>query len=553
MVNCREIAVSEEYADFIVNFVGSEPEVLEQFGAECYQRISSFYGTIYRPLADIEQVSLENYEYNTIPALYGLSEADIRIRERDTEAALEQAGIYRLQNQPALRLRGQGCLVAFVDTGINIEDEAFRFSNGDTRIMRIWDMTDDSGVPPLGIAYGSEYDEDDINDLLRQESTKIQYPGHDEVSHGNILARIAAGNGGAVPDSRIVVVKLKPAKKYLRDFHMIREDAVAYQENDIMLAVNYIKDVALQLDMPVSLCIALGTNSRSHDGRSALSYILDSFSNVLSSVVSVAGGEEGNKQLHVRGGNTSSIGGGGLTGGKRLENVEMRVDERQKSVVVHIWGANPQVFSVGITSPTGEIIPEIPARVGRSETYSLLFEGTRVTVEYDLTEGDSGDELIIIRFQNITAGIWKLQVYGEGRFDAYLPLNQFIYDNTYFIESEPDTTIIDPAYARQPITSVSYNPSSGALYIGEGRGFARNGHVKPDIASPLSVAVLTGAATQLLNWGNKSENVEELENADIKSYLIRGAIRTEEQFYPNPEWGYGKLDVYNAFEVLRGN
>lgn len=570
MPDCKSIAVSEDYADFIVNFVGSEPEVLEQFGAVCYQRISSYYGTVYRPLEDIEELSLKNYEYNTIPALYGLSESDIRVRQRDLESALEQAGIYRLQNQPALRLRGQGCLVAFVDTGINIEDNAFRFSNGDTRIIRMWDMTDDSGMPPLGIAYGSEYDEDDINRLLKQAASEehngttsienssaagtMQFPCHDDIEHGNILAKIAAGNDGAVPECSIIVVKLKPAKKYLRDFHMIRDDIPAYQENDIMLAVNYVKDVALQLNMPVSLCIALGTNSRSHDGRSALSYILDSFTSVSSAVASVAGGEEGNKQLHVRGGSGNNRDRQNETDeGQRLESVEMRVDERQKGVAVHLWGANPQIFSVGIISPTGEVIPRIPARLGRSETYSLLFEGTTITIEYDLAERDSGDELILIRFHKPTAGIWKIQVYGEGRFDAYLPLNQFIYDQTYFLTPEPDTTIIDPAYARRPITAVTFNPSSGALYVAEGRGFARNGYVKPDIAAPLSVAVLVGAATQLLNWGIKSKNVEAVENADIKSYLIRGAIREAGQMYPSTQWGYGKLDAYNAFEVLRGN
>lgn len=569
MSECGNIAVSDNYADFIVNFVGSEPEILEKFGAVCYQRISSYYGTIYRPLEDIEELSLKNYEYNSIPALYGLSESDIRVRFRDTEDALEQAGIYRLQNQPLLRLRGQGCLVAFVDTGINIEDEAFRYSNGDTRIMRMWDMTDASGMPPLGIAYGSEYDEEAINMLLRRDSsdadsdldtseatmsTRTSYPGHDDVEHGNILAKIAAGNDGAVPDSRIIVVKLKPAKKYLRDFHMIRDDALAYQENDIMLAVNYIKDVALQLDMPVSLCLALGTNSRSHDGRSALSYILDSFTSVSSAVVSIAGGEQGNKQLHVRGGSEdNNTRQSEMNDGQRLENVEMRVDERQNGVVVHIWGATPQVFSVGIISPTGETIPRIPARIGRSDTYELLFEGTTVTIEYDLAEMYTGDEMIIIRFDRPTAGIWKIQVYGEGRFDAYLPISQFVYEDTYFLESEPDTTIIDPAYARRGMAAVSYDTSSGALYIGEGRGFARNGYVKPDIATPMSVSVLTGAVAQLLGWRAQSENVEGVEAADIKSYLIRGAIRENGEMYPNTQWGYGKLNVYNAFEVLRGN
>ncbi len=540
MPSCKEIATSEEYADFIVIFRGLEPQVLEQFGAECYQQISSFFGTIYRKLDNIESLSLSNYEYSSIPALYGLAERDIALRAGDSDMALEQAGIYRLQNQPALRLRGQGCIVGFVDTGINIEDSSFRYSNGDTRIVRIWDMTDNEGTPPSGIIYGSEYDELQINNLLKENRT---YPGHDDVNHGNVLARIAAGNNGAVPDCKIVAVKLKEAKQYLKDYHMIRGDALAYQENDIMLAINYIKNVGIELNMPVALCIALGTNSRSHDGRSALSYVLDNFSSIRSSSVCVAGGEEGNKQLHAS---------GNIEINMESNIVELRVDERQEGLVIHIWGMNPQILSVELISPTGEIVPRISPRIRRSETYRLLFEETVVTIEYDLSESNSGDELILIRLEKPTAGIWKIQIDG-GRYDVYLPISQFIYEGTYFLEPEPDTTIIDPAYARRAITSVNYNPTLGSLYLDEGRGFARNGYVKPDLATPLSVSVLTGAAAQLLDWGLRYGNAEVIESADIKSYLIRGARRDDALVYPNKQWGYGKLDVYNAFEVLRGN
>lgn len=38
----------------------------------------------------------------------------------------------------------------------------------------------------------------------------------------------------------------------------------------------------------------------------------------------------------------------------------------------------------------------------------------------------------------------------------------------------------------------------------------------------------------------------------IKNMLIRGAGRNTDRTYPNREWGYGTLDVYQAFEVLRG-
>lgn len=37
MATCREIPLSEEYADFIVNFAGSDEKVLETFGGECFR------------------------------------------------------------------------------------------------------------------------------------------------------------------------------------------------------------------------------------------------------------------------------------------------------------------------------------------------------------------------------------------------------------------------------------------------------------------------------------------------------------------------------------
>ena len=196
MDDCREIIVSEDYADFIVNFIGEDALAREKFGVECFQKISSYYGIVYRPLNAIQTLSLRNYSYNSIPALYGLMERDLAVRRRDLELALDESGILKLQNQPSLRLRGQGCIMAFIDTGIDIFDEEFRFSNGDTRILRLWDMTDNTGRSPEGILYGSEYNSEDINRILRangrQEEAIVDNnsPGQDDIGHGNILAKI---------------------------------------------------------------------------------------------------------------------------------------------------------------------------------------------------------------------------------------------------------------------------------------------------------------------------------------------------------------------------
>ena len=95
----------------------------------------------------------------------------------------------------------------------------------------------------------------------------------DENGHGTFLASVAAGTAlplqdfsGAAPKSEIVAVKLKPAKENLREFFLIRESAVAYQETDIMLALRYLIQCARQAQKPLVLCFALGTNQGDHSG-----------------------------------------------------------------------------------------------------------------------------------------------------------------------------------------------------------------------------------------------------------------------------------------------
>lgn len=541
MDECEGSILSEDYGDFIVNFVGTDEQARDKFAVSCFQRISSYYGSVFRPLKELKELSLRNYSFGSIPALYGLMERDLTIRQRDLGRAIEKSGVLRIQNQPILNLKGQGCIMAFVDTGIDIFDREFRYSNGDTRIIKIWDMEDSSGAPPEGILYGSEYNEEEINSILNQED-RTRAVGRDVINHGNILARIAAGNEGAAPESYIVVVKLKSAKQYLKDYYMIKEDAIAFQENDIMLAVNYVRNVSMSLDMPISLCMTLGTNGRGHDGLSALSYIIDRFVSGVGAVISLPTGDEGNKQLHASG-KVEDV----------YSNVEIRVDERQKGLVVNVWGGKPGLISVGIVSPTGEVIERVEPRIGKSEIYNLIFDGTTVMIEYDLVESDTGDEFVMIRLDAPTAGIWTIRIYGNKQsYNAYLPISQFIYDNTYILEPNPEVTIVDPALSKGAITTSLYNPENSALYINNGRGFSRDGGVKPDIATALSCGITAGAACQFLNWGIVEGKDKELKATDIKSYLIRGASRENDINYPSRQWGYGKLDIYSSFEVIKG-
>jgi hypothetical protein len=97
------------------------------------------------------------------------------------------------------------------------------------------------------------------------------------------------------------MVKLKPAKKYIKDFYFIPESATCYQETDIMLGMAYLNQLAEELGLPLVLCVALGTNQGSHSGSSPLAGLLDIYSNVGNRAVVVGAGNEANARHHYYG------------------------------------------------------------------------------------------------------------------------------------------------------------------------------------------------------------------------------------------------------------
>ncbi len=560
---CREIKVSEEYADFITEYEIPSNEVLIDFGAVCYQELDVVYSAVYVPLNKVKELSITNYPYKSIPTLYGLMDT----------VALEDSGILKLQNQPVLNLKGQGTIIGIIDTGIDYMHRAFLDNVGNTRILKIWDQSDNSGNLPEGFGYGSEYTESDINKALQSENPQNIVPVTDDIGHGTFIAGVAAGSEdvendfvGAAPECKLVVVKLKPAKRYLREHYMLPENVPAYQENDIMLALGYLRRQAALFGMPLSVVLGVGSNRGSHRGTSPLSSSIDDFAKKTASAITVAGGNEGNKRHHFR---------GTISEENDYENVEIRVGENEEGFLIEVWGNNPEIVSVGFESPSGEVIPRIPARIGEKETIYTVFDNTIIDVEYALVEQLSGDELIIIRFRNPSAGVWKIRVYAEniieGVVDVWLPISGFVSNDVYFLQPEPDNTITAPGDTESAITVSSYSAQTGAFDPEASRGFLRSGDIKPELGAPgvgvmgpirdnrytyrtgtsIAAAITAGAAAQILGWGLVNGDYQVLGNQIIKSYLIRGAAREEDIKYPSKEWGYGKLDVYNAFNLLR--
>lgn len=560
MPNCKEQVYSNDYFDFVIRY--GEAYTVSPPGT-CIQRIDEDYDVLYYARENLPPLSLSTYTYSVIPKCFGLLD----------QTALEVSGILQMQRQPALQLTGNGVLVGFIDTGIDYTNPLFRYEDGSSRIVRIWDQTIEDGTPPPGIFYGGDYSQAQINRALESDNPYEIVPSRDTNGHGTYLAGVACGGMdvandfiGAAPDAQIAVVKLKEAKPYLKEFFFVKEGVPAYQENDIMLAVAYLDGLANMLNLPLVVCIGVGSSNGSRAGNSNLSMYLNQICNRRKRSVVVATGNEAGVRHHYR---------GAFTDVTPYEDVEINVSEGSEGFFVELWAGAPELFEVSVTSPTGEEMPRVPAREGSSAVYDFIFEGSTVSVDYRIEARRTGSLLIYLRFIRPRAGIWKVRVYPEtivdGVYHMWLPLQQFTSGEVFFLRSNPDTTITIPSSATSVIAVGAYNSVNGGIYPDSGRGFSVTGEVRPDFVAPgvnvygpgsrgnyvrqtgtsVAAAITTGAVAQILQWAIVDRNSPTISNAGIKNMLIRGTGKPVQREFPNTEWGYGTLNVYSAFEMLR--
>jgi subtilisin family serine protease len=558
----RERIFSNDYADLLIAYSGDE-SVFQNFQDATVHIINFFDAIVHVPVQQISDSTIVELGYSVMPSLYGLI----------SQESLEASGILRIRNIPNFDLRGQGVLIGIIDSGIDYTNPIFINADNTTKIISIWDQTIFSDNYPGHAYYGTEYTREQINEALLSETPLDVVPTTDEIGHGTMLAGIAAGNEvpesgfyGVAPDAELVVVKMKQAKPYLRDFFRVPQEVPCYQENDILFAMEYVMDVATSLNRPLALCIALGTSQGAHDGRGTLSSFLSLQAANYGFGVIVAAGNEGNARRHYSGTIDPTIG---------YDTVELFIGENEMGFSMELWGDSPGVFSIDIQTPSGEYVPRIVPRLDENRDVSFIFEQTTILVDYQIIESQSGDQLILVRFRNPSPGIWRFNVYGRENisagFNIWLPMQGFISDNTYFIRSDPNTTILSLGNARIPITVTAYNTEDDSLYLNSSRGYSRIGVIKPEVAAPgvnittptleqgfaeatgtsTSAAHTTGIAAMLLEWAIVRGNQPNMSTVDMKIFMIRGARRDMDLVYPNRDWGYGILDVFNIFDSLR--
>ena len=555
---CKEKILSEEYRDFMMRDTGA---LGEKFPLENGCRIPLKYGfeLLYIDQSEDRKKQLADYPYTMVPKCYTTLDM----------AAIQQAGIAAVQNLTGLELSGEGVLVGIIDTGINYLDPIFRNLDGSTRIRRIWDQEEQSGTAPREIGYGSEYTREQINLAIQSENPKETVPSFDTDGHGTFVASVACGGAnpenlfiGAAPEAEMVIVKLKEAKEYLREYYFVDRDAGCYQENDLVAAVFYLQKVQEELKRPLVICLAVGTSLGGHGGYSILSEYLQNVAASEGIGIVTGSGNEADKRHHYL----------GILEQENNQPVEINVGNNTRGFVMELWTELPNLLALSIASPTGQTVGPVSLRRGIGE-YVFVFEQTRVILNYRVLVETTGAQLVFFQFDRPGSGIWKIipetLELGNGIFHIWLPMEEFLTGNVYFIRANPEYTVMEPGDTGPVVCAAYYNGKENSIAVSSGRGYTRDNRIKPDFAAPginvtginlrgqfvarsgssIAVGITSGALALFMEWLDR--HGVNLDASQMKNLLILGASRKTDMNYPNQEWGYGALNLYRTFEQIR--
>lgn len=554
---------SENTTDFIIRANEYYINEIQNYPfVKATQILADYFIIGYVSNADVGKLAdiLGTNYYSALPYTLGLLD----------RSALESAGIIQVQEQSFLELTGNGVLIGIVDTGIDYTSPAFIYEDGTSKIAYLYDQTINTS-PPKDFLGGTEYTNAQINAALKSQTPYDIVPSRDTVGHGTFLASIAAGREinefrGASPDSDLIVVKLREARPFIKNNYLIPEsNQNVYESTSVMLGIEYILQKARELGRPVAICLGVGTNQGSHDGNTLFEQYIGMAANITGVCICTAAGNESQERHHTR-----------VTLPTTNSSVDININNRDadSGIYLSILNTASDRISVSLKSPTGEIVGRIPAKGGTTYTSRLVLEKAKVTIEYYFPLSLSSGQATIIKIENATPGLWTVTLYGDiildGTVDAYLPLSSMGYDGIEFSEPDPNHTVTVPGTSSSVITCGAYNDADNSLFLYSSWGPTRLPATSPDLVAPgvrvngyyptgagamsgtsVAAAITTGACALMLQWGIIEGNAPALDTFQIKGYLIRGCVRDSNMVYPNFQWGYGKLDLYNTFNLIR--
>ena len=401
-------------------------------------------------------------------------------------------------------LSGKGVIVGVIDTGIDIYDNAFRNSDGTTRILNIYDQTT-----------GEKYDKQSIDEYIKLNEDlsggTFSYdnaPGVDNIMHGTDVSYIAAGSFGVAYEADIIAVKMG----YSINNQFPRTTS-------LMDAIDYVIRKAIEYRKPVAVNISYGCNYGAHNGNTLLESFIDDISKSYRCVICVGSGNEADKAIHFGGIiNTGQVQTAYLSVGEYQE-IYINLIPKTDYILSGIW----QIVLMAGSIRAGEYNIWLPS--SQALGYATAFNNP--TADGTITIPATARNCIAVGAYNAYTNSYAA-FSGRGFDNSIRNVNAGV---------KPDITApgVDISIARQRGNDITYRNVTGTSY---------------------AVPVVTGAAALLMQWGIVMGNDRFMYGEKLKAALIDGskpvglAGITGNDNHPDPRTGWGAVCLMNTLNKI---
>jgi subtilisin family serine protease len=423
---------------------------------------------------------------------------------------------------------GAGVIIGIVDVGGFDFSHPDFLSNGKTRFLSIWDQRKHRRKPPserhgAGFAdfnFGSEILKADMDEAIaaaaRGGLPAVLLEPQSQASrsaHATHVASIAAGNSGVCPQADIAAVLLDVP----HDPDDPQQRRRTFTDSTrIVLAVEYLLEVARQAGKPISINISLGTNGGAHDGSSGVSRWLDALLATEGRSVCVAAGNAGQEapteenpggwmmgRIHASG----KIPSNGLVLDLEWTVVGDTVADVSENEL-EIWYSPQDRFRIAVRAPGETQWIEVQPR--QYIENRQMPSGTFVSIYNELYHPVNGANYCAVylspdlrpqSFAGVKAGTWTVRLTGEeirnGEFHCWIErdnLQEFApfggrriasLPSFFSVSSNVDSHAINSLSCGHRVIAVAnLDTQRQRMAKSSSQGPTRDGRYKPDIAAP---------------------------------------------------------------------
>lgn len=569
---CQEMFYSEDYIDFIYVGVGNEyPQELctKLVGGEVY--ISHIPRT-----EDFNMELVQPEVLGRVPSLYGFSKIE-------GQGSYGSEALKKQLTQPAVsQLTGENIIIGILSDGIDYTHEAFRDKDNKTKILSIWDQTIPRKDPLPDYGYGTEFTEGQINEALASKDPQAVVPYNEVSNYGTYMAGLAAGYDHAAQgfcpvakEAKLVVVRVKEAKKYLKEF-LLGKDISCYSEVDLAMGIKYLADKAKEFNMPMVLLLMPETWLGPHTSINGtpIQVVINYYSKVTGIIPVSTVGNEGDQSHHFAGFLKFTY---GDEQDKPTQRVQLYIGNDESVAILNMRIRQPDLLSIKVTSPTGASTGKVIYKSDETQQIHFLKDKTEIYINFVSEHFYSSEKVIYIMIQKPIAGVWEIEAIGEvvirGQYNIWSPTTSLGGKDIYFLKPTSTTTVVVPATVSGMMSIGAYDSRYESVIGVSSRGFTTDDKVKPDVVdigvnvigpvpgntyaswggATVSAAITAGKVALFLENAFNRQQLESTDFLVISSYLIAGADRNNNRTYPDPAWGYGAVNISQSIKKMDSN